>query len=1543
MTNRVGDNSPQRGGTRRWLRLCAVFVSACLLLASGNFGQEQKPAAEKKAEPAKPVPVPNPLEESLKQLFQRKQVPARPQPAVPPNLQPRLPIVPNAKSTRERTTTERGVAIDAGHAALMRRAQSHIQAKEWREAIELLQRICEPPRNSTGMPEDSLHRADDKRWISLRGEAQRLIGTAPARELRDYQQQYEGRARQLLQEAERTNDLSLLGRIVTTYLQTPAGYEAANRLAALHVDRGEFGLAARYFGILWQIRPAFTADSLWRLKAAYALRLAGDKELSEQIGGELAEGNVKQIEVGGKSVDVAKWLAAAAELVAPVQAALADWPLLFGNASRTGTAQGGEPLLLPRWSRPLAESAALQNQIQNLVEDLADQGSAPLPVIFPIMVGDKVVYRTLHGVEVVDAKSLSGQWLWNTNDEVSVEQGLSGGAIPRWNGRVLNNGAVNAYYGGASEYHPLANLLFRNANFGVISSDGRQLFVLDDQTLLSPRQPGQPNFDPNSQLALSPANKLTAYHLETGRPLWEIGGDAYGEKFDLSLAGHFFFGAPLVDGGDLYIVGERDSLIRLHALDPRTGKPRWSQLIAVSDTKIEADVGRRWLPAQVAAGSGVLVCPTSVGWLTAIDRATQTILWANRIATPNPNQNNFNDGNLLVPQLPLSARWSPSPPVISGDKVIYTPIDTTQESQHLVCWNLFTGKELWRKPRGNGIYLAGVFDGRVVLVGRDAVTALSLENGTQTWGLQSTPPAGRGIAVADRYYLPLASGEVWSIELKTGKVAGKLYLPSGAGALGNLSMYRGMLLSLSPHSLTAFEQREAIQSQIAERKSRNPKDAWALIREAQIAASRRDYVAAHTALQQIDKNAVPSELVERHHALAIETLSAVVRSGNLTAETEATVLGELLVAATAADEKLAFQRLLAERHVARKDYAAAFDAYMGLAESHRSAFIPLDDQPHVQVRADAWLAGRMFDLWQSAPEAARQGITQKVQTLANAVGSQSVAKREEFVRLFAFHSSAIAVRQGLVESHAERGEFLLAEQQLTQLRKNSDRAVAAAATERLAKLMVAHKIADDTSPAATLDWPRQPLRMERIGANYTNHYVQDLSNSGSRLPYFRSHRLQLAQQEQRFEVVDSATDSLIWSLPLRVKSGTAENMAGVAQTTGHFVVLLHRGVLHALSPVDRRVLWTHTLENRLGLQNFYVNSYQSTVQPLRTTLTLTNRISTAQGIAATAGSLSLSNSEYVCYQGRRTLTVLDALTGETRWRFDGVQPGTVFFGDDDVLYLRTPTVADSVALRAIDGKRIDVPKLGEHFTRAAQVVGRGILFSTVSTTSPTPPSELPGKPHVTLRLIDPLKNDDVWKAELATGTLMSQLPGDRLALLDPATGSFQSLDLRTGEIQTLGSVSTDDLKNRTEMFAVADFDNVYLIVNSPLRQNNVMYSESMPLVRVNGILFAFPRGGSKPWQTKIDGQGLILDRLDHSPLLVLTARKSNPRGNVPIMSRSVIALDKFTGEKVLDETTPLNTDFRSLLISLPGKYVELRSYNERLRFSPANQVGAVDR
>ncbi|MCH7735300.1 MAG: PQQ-binding-like beta-propeller repeat protein, partial [Chloroflexi bacterium] len=177
------------------------------------------------------------------------------------------------------------------------------------------------------------------------------------------------------------------------------------------------------------------------------------------------------------------------------------------------------------------------------------------------------------------------------------------------------------------------------------------------------------------------------------------------------------------------------------------------------ETKIEQDYGRRWWNAQVAVGNGVLVCPTTVGWLVAVDRTSHAILWAYRYSQPAGNhKNNFNNRQAaVVPYSAFNQRWSPSAPIIVGNHVVYTPSEyTNAQSQQtsVICLNLFDGTRLWQKPKGTFRYLAGVFDERVVLVGTNSVTALSLDNGTTLWSRPISNadgrPAGFGVAVGNR-------------------------------------------------------------------------------------------------------------------------------------------------------------------------------------------------------------------------------------------------------------------------------------------------------------------------------------------------------------------------------------------------------------------------------------------------------------------------------------------------------------------------------------------------------------------------------------------------------------------------------------------------------------------------------------------------------------------------------------------------------------------------------------------------------------------------
>src|SRR5581483_11237715 len=122
----------------------------------------------------------------------------------------------------------------------------------------------------------------------------------------------------------------------------------------------------------------------------------------------------------------------------------------------------------------------------------------------------------------------------------------------------------------------------------------------------------------------------------------------------------------------------------------------------------------------------------------------------------------------------ISSEWKCSAPVIQDGKVVFTAADGAS----VYCLNLRDGTPLWKAPRNDDLYLAGVFDGRVLLVGKQNCRALSLADGKPLWTREVGMPSGYGTASNNVYYLPLkapAQGkepEVCSIDIATGKIIG---------------------------------------------------------------------------------------------------------------------------------------------------------------------------------------------------------------------------------------------------------------------------------------------------------------------------------------------------------------------------------------------------------------------------------------------------------------------------------------------------------------------------------------------------------------------------------------------------------------------------------------------------------------------------------------------------------------------------------------------------------------------------------------------------
>ena len=1564
---------------RYWhIALLLAGTAGLFALARGLAAQDQAPAAEapKPADAEKRKAPLNPLGQIFRNLF-------------PPANQNRgVDLTPDsekeAPANGDETARDRIDArapYDLYQAKRLRTAAQHIERaattqrdSEWKAALDLLQRVLDEPG-------DSLVRRPDGTWVSVRDEANRMLSRLPPRLAEQYRQQYGALAEQLFDEARRDSDLQKSVEVATRFFHTPAGRHAADFLGLFHLDRGEFGLAARWFFRLIDVEDPATENAMWRLRAAVAFREAGQTDLLRRMMERLAASDARTIRAGGSVVAPERWLADVGRLRPAGSESLDEWPMYSGNPSRTGRATGGEPLLLPRWSQPLTYSHPLREQIEELTYDLVHEGKPPLPAFHPLMVDDKVIFRTLRGVQVAEATS--GRILWETREGLSPERLLGNSRPKRSIAEVAEAGVQRAirenrwmsgYNGNGAEYHPLSNLLFRDGVWGMISSDGRHLFVIEDHAILSQYSPAD-----YWSLREGPrdahrrdwsSNKLVAYDLQTGRVEWEVGGQAIDEPFDRRLAGYYFFGPPTPDGGELFIVGEKDAEIRLFSLSSQTGRPNWSQLIAYSDSRIEQDMGRRWWTAQVAIAGGVVVCPTTAGWLVGVDRVNRSVLWASRYTRPETSRQRRGDPRAanLVPNTPLNQLWPPAAPVIAGDRAVYTPPDGfnagTPAQPELVCVNLFDGSPVWQKPKGNFLYLAGVFGERVVLVGTDAVTALSLANGATLWSISlgNKRVSGTGIASGERYYLPLQSGELWVLDLDEGKLAAKHYQPEGAGLLGSLGMYRGMLVSLSPTGLTTFEQREAVLAEIARGKERDPRDGRALLREAEIEALNRRHQQALARLREIRPEDLPADLEPSYRRAMLQNLVAVIRADLQASEAE---LEELGLIVRTPDEQLLHRRLVAEQLHARKEYAAAFEKYMDLLGSGGDRMVARSDDPNTEVRLDHWVAGKLQSLWNDLPDDLRAELDASVDERRQQALQGDWQAKVRFASIFSAHPSSARVALDMARSEADDGEFIRAETRLLRVARRTDAQASGKSLERLGELMQEAALPADAAyfrarltsrvePSGETDAPGDPakdgagegersggrrgwsnvdLRLEVSGTNHSSNVSRELQPGPNRIPFFQNHRFLYFQQHQRVGIV-GPDDALRWMLPLRSGNRGSSGWA-TSQQVGHQLFVVHGGVLHAISPVERRVLWTRSLNAR-GTGHRQV---QNAAQPMQVGTALASRNALRQSSAAD-GSVVAANCEYVCTYERRTAVVRDALTGEARWTRGGLPPNVALAGNADLLFVISRGDDEPLALRATDGEPLNIPDLAEQLASAVAVVPGGLIQVQSGTSS-----NILGltRANLTIRAYDPIREQEHWQVEFPSNTYFSLLEDDRLAALE-LSGALHLVDLRSGECVECEALPESALKYRAEMHVITDNERAYLIVNQSRRRSYFYSSGGLPAMNINGMIYAFDlKDGRKLWEQKVLNQQLVLEQLTHSPVLLFSSRQYERQGNLTTWATNLVALDKVTGRELIE--TKLSSQYsggiQSLKLNLAERTIELTSYNQRVRLVARDREGGA--
>ncbi len=868
-------------------------------------------------------------------------------------------------------------------------AQDYIKVRSWAEAVRLLQGVLDAPEDAFLKVTPAGARAKGvAKWVSARAEAERLLAALPPAGREFYELTHEASARKLLARAKAGGDRAALQEVARRFRFTRAGAEAQGLLGTYHLDRGRPELAAACFQRLLEGTGRGGVPPPLLFQAAVAFHAAGNTaqeeptwvELMRQLRGE-------GLRLGTRTLP-AEDLRRVAQGMIPPPGPVEDWLLYRGDARRAARGAVAPFLLQLARSIPTAEGEA-----REWLQRAGRVGPfACLPSATPLAVAGRIVYRAADGIHALEADT--GRELWRAASPLALE------ALLRDPGKKVQ---LQHWF---NLYGPSRGLLCENSTLGTLSSDGRQVYAVEDVAL-----PPHPDLIA-AQLggltrSLGPLrqdvqqNRLRAIDLATGAIRWEIGGPSPSAERGTRnaerkqpgsrapravlraprpadpLAGAYFLGPPLPLGGDLFVLIDKEQDLSLVCLDPESGGVRWMQPLAAAGDRMGVNVLRRTHAAHLAYGGGVLVCPTHSGAVLGVDPLTRSLRWAHVYRQAAPTDGEAPSSTAAVP-----TAWRGSAPEVSDGRVVFTAPD----SDAVVCLRLRDGEPLWKTLKtDDDLFVAGVFGDKVLVVGRTACRALSLAGGQTVWQRATGLPGGQGVAAGGLpgsaalhpglYYLPLADGAVLALDVEDPQRTVRIEPRPGAPreAAGNLVFHRGILWSQGALQLTAYQPLDDRLARVEQRLAAAPEDGAALAERGRLRLEKGDVAGAaadlHAALGRLAAAEERGDTAGRLYAALGLLLQRDFSGGEKYLDEYRRLGARVPSAGRPPDDNTRHQRrqqlraLVARGRESQRRIADALREYAELLDSARpDELLAVPEDPALRVRPDVWVRGQVAAL-----------------------------------------------------------------------------------------------------------------------------------------------------------------------------------------------------------------------------------------------------------------------------------------------------------------------------------------------------------------------------------------------------------------------------------------------------------------------------------------------------------------------------------------------------------------------------------------------------
>ncbi|MCA9079412.1 MAG: PQQ-binding-like beta-propeller repeat protein [Planctomycetaceae bacterium] len=1325
-----------------------------------------------------------------------------------------------------------------------------IEQERWQDVVEILQYLLDRPA-------DSLVLTPEGEWESIRKAVERRLRDMPEAGRRSYVNRYGAMADQLLEQAIQEQREALLIEVRRRFRYLNAGHRAGELLVARWGLRGDH---APVIDLAEELVEE-TGEQRWAVIAALALDRLGERTTAEERLARVL--GWQQILGAERSLSPADWFEAQP---VPAPARTSNAPISLSD-----------PLLLANWTESRMARYSVQEQYRLLSRDMDDQQRAALPQAEPVFAENLLITRDLAGLRARDVAT--GQTVWQELVEEDFESRLAPTPGPEWNfDEDLN---VVPYNGLQVDQHPLSTVLFRDQVTSRMSVIDGRLYSVEAQDPLATLTYNQYwRGNPQQRDESWSVNELVCRDSQTGRRLWTVGGPELEPLFTRSLAGYYFFGPPVEHQGELLVIGERDSELSLIGLEPQSGLVLWSQNLATSGRPLREDPIRRMWLCQPVVARGLILCPTTCGWLVAVNEYTHQLEWVYRYTEKEEGdgRRRFRGGMGAHSIQPLNQRWFRTQPILAGNRILLSPAELPDEfgstQPMLICID-FSGLQQWRVPKENHLYVAGLYENRVLLVGKTEMQAIDLESHAVKWQLSypsdSGMPTGIGIALGKTYLLPLGERTLLHVDLETGKESGTQtianHLPT---TLGNLSTHEGLLFSVSPSQLNCFPARDAEMRRWSQLAMDDP---YRVLHEVQmqlLANNRRGALERLDLVPAMRRDQWP--VTDRELASRIEwdLLTSLCAQSEDVAEAANWIAR--LERLASVDQEGTLLRLQAQQALRRGELDAAVAQFLQLLLLPEP---PMFTEETRETRLDVWVGRQLEQLAAKLDETQQREFDARAKQLIAGLDPQEQKLRERVALALSFHPAgnqlllqlaredrdrdqlsraAIQFRRVTVrgqpeqrltaitemaEMFADRGHFreALGCWQYALTRSDLPQQIRGQSQREFLTTMVQQLRSRLGTPAQHWEtvWKSHPLQVDRLAGRPRRGIqvtMEATTDSPTDQGVMTQRRLSFDAQANRLKVDDYLSGGLWWSVPLRLIPEQQHQATVGYEVSGSVAYLLHRGVVHALGISDREILWTFVPDVR----EESARRLRAPGRPRQLTM------SSPSSFLATSGTRASGQNGYLVGAGDfvillqlRKLTAVDALTGDILWTdSDYLNASNVLQQDDQLI-----TFARSGQTRLrhpLDGSPLSEEKspLGD-LQQVYQIrPGQTVSFEQVAESSPRQ-WKFVARESGTF--------EQRWEQTFVDADLMVRVDQDHVGILR-GTGDMVLLNVESGTLTELGAIPESIMTAKRRVTLLADATRIFAVVEHGSQHSIYV---NIPSIRAGGTIFGFSRTGGLLW------------------------------------------------------------------------------------------------